>query len=552
MDLIPAFRKLSLVALLACGSASRAAPAATALDDYVAAPDPSFTWRVVSTAPGTGYTSHILEVTSQSWRSGAEVDRPLWKHWLAVAIPDTVTSTMAFLWIGGGSNGGSPPTSAPQMARDIALQTGTVAAEIRMVPNQPLVFAGDGRSRSEDEIIAYTFDRYLVTGDGTWPALLPMVKSAVRAMDTIAAYVPEATGGVAAVERFVVGGASKRGWTTWLTAAVDPRVAGIVPVVIDVLDLDRQMAHHHDVYEGITARTVGGYSDAIHDYVDMNVIARMDTPEGQDLLRIVDPYEYRDRFTMPKYLLCSTGDQFFVPDSSRFYYGDLPGPKCLRYVPNTDHSLGGSALGSALAFYSSLLAGATLPEVTWTVERGATIRAETSGSPSQVRLWRAANPASRDFRLDTTGAIWTSAPLAPEGGAYAGSIEFPETGYAAFTLEFQFPTGGASPIVLTTEVSVIGPAGGRIRGDCNGDGSLDISDPVCLLFLLFAGSAAGPGCGDGTLAHPGNLFVVDANGDGAADVTDAVSLLAHLFLDGPLPQPEGCTPVEGCPEVCSP
>jgi PhoPQ-activated pathogenicity-related protein len=538
--------------LMHIASAGASIAAVTALDDYVAAPDPSFAWRVVSTAPGSGYASHILEVTSQRWRSEAEVDRPLWKHWLAIAIPDTLRSTTAFLWINGGSNGGSPPTAATEIVREIARQTGTVAAELRMVPNQPLVFAGDGRSRTEDEVIAYTFDRFLATGDGTWPAFLPMVKSAVRAMDAIAAYVPEATGGSVAVEKFVVGGASKRGWTTWLTAAVDQRVAGIVPVVIDVLDLDRQMAHHHDVYEGITARTVGGYSDAIHDYVDLDVIARMGTPEGQDLLRIVDPYEYRERFAMPKYLLCSTGDQFFVPDSSRFYYGDLPGPKLLRYVPNTDHSLGGSALGSALAFYASLLAGAPMPEVSWTVERGATIRAETSGSPSQVLLWKAANPASRDFRLDTTGPIWTSAPLSPEGGAYVGSIGFPETGFAAFTLEFQFPTGGPSPLVLTTEVSVVGPAGLRIRGDCNGDGSLDISDPVCLLFLLFAGSAAGPGCGDGTLAHPGNLFVVDANGDGAADASDAVCLLAHLFLDGPLPSPDGCAPVESCSEACAP
>lgn len=37
------------------------------------------------------------------------------------------------------------------------------------------------------------------------------------------------------LKNFVVGGASKRGWTTWTTAAVDDRVVAIVPVVIDLL-----------------------------------------------------------------------------------------------------------------------------------------------------------------------------------------------------------------------------------------------------------------------------------------------------------------------------
>ena len=42
--------------------------------------------------------------------------------------------------------------------------------------------------KSEDAIIAYTWDKYMRTGDERWPLRLPMTKSAVRGMDMDQAY----------------------------------------------------------------------------------------------------------------------------------------------------------------------------------------------------------------------------------------------------------------------------------------------------------------------------------------------------------------------------
>lgn len=39
------------------------------------------------------------------------------------------------------------------------------------------------------------------------------------------------------IEEFYVGGESKRGWTTWLTAAVDKRVKAAIPVVMDLMGM---------------------------------------------------------------------------------------------------------------------------------------------------------------------------------------------------------------------------------------------------------------------------------------------------------------------------
>src|SRR3954454_24687444 len=112
----------------------------TALDRYVAAADPSFSWKVLRTLPAEGVTATLLEMTSQRWLSEKEVERPLWTHWLTVIRPPGVTSNIGFLYITGSSLDRQPPAQPPAWLVDAARETGTVTAELRLVPNQPVVF----------------------------------------------------------------------------------------------------------------------------------------------------------------------------------------------------------------------------------------------------------------------------------------------------------------------------------------------------------------------------------------------------------------------------
>src|SRR5208283_4288842 len=177
----------------------------TALDRYVAAPDPSYRYELIETIPGDGYAAHVLEMTSQRWRDETEVDRPLWKHRLTVIEPDEVATGTGMLIVGGGSNEKKPRARVNLLLATGAVATRSVIAELRMVPNQPLTFAGEALNRSEDAIIAYSWDKYLRAGDEAWPLRLPMTKSAVRAMDTVTAFCRSLVGGGIDVSRLVVG-----------------------------------------------------------------------------------------------------------------------------------------------------------------------------------------------------------------------------------------------------------------------------------------------------------------------------------------------------------
>lgn len=436
-----------LASVLLCWSAPGAKT--TALDRYIAKPDTNYSYKLVNTIRGEGHTAYLLEMHSQAWLTTNEVNQPIWTHWLMIIKPDKVETTTGLLYIGGGSLDRPAPKSPDGNLLRVALRTKSVVAELRGVPNQPLIFNGETMGRSEDALIAYTWDKYLRTGDEKWPARLPMTKSAVRALDTMTAFCGSEEGGKIKVDSFVVAGASKRGWTTWTTAAVDKRVIGIVPIVIDLLNIEPSFKHHFEAY--------GFWAPAVKDYTNLKLMDWMGTKEHRALMEIEEPYEYRDRLTMSKLLINAAGDQFFLPDSSQFYFGDLSGVKYLRYVPNTDHSLKNSDASQSLeTFYNAILTHAKLPQFSWKLVADGSIRVTTKDAPGEVKLWSATNPTARDFRLDTIGPSWTNTVLkADADGGYLAKIETPATGWSAFFVELTYPNGSATPFKFTTNVRVL-------------------------------------------------------------------------------------------------
>lgn len=504
----------------------------TALDDYVSADPEAWDYTIIDQGSrvvdlGFGLIStvnvYIVDLRSQTWRSLADyrvvaTDSAQWQHYLTVVEPAATKANTGLLFINGGGNSSSPPTPAnvDSTLLKVAAASESIVADLKQVPNQSLEFTPEAglRTRSEDEIIAYTLDKFLnefsvhvptaeldapelpllaknalQTMDAanetyTWPLLLPMVKSAVRAMDAVQdMYRGEryprvlrardhgTTSPSDPVQDFFVTGGSKRGWTTWLTAAYERgpdgsnRVKAIAPIVIDVLNMDRQMEHHFAAY--------GYWAPAIYPYAQEKVFERFNQAHpqynaGQFLLKIIDPYEYRCRLDLPKYLMNSTGDQFFLPDAAQWYFDRLDGEKYLNYVPNSDHSLDGylnvedpdSAVSGLLSFYVSVLKNTQRPRFSWTFDSDGAITVQTITAPQEVSLWQAYNPDARDFRRDATGIVWTKQTLtAQSGGRYRGAVTVPEQGYRAFFIQLKFRNdatpGGLYPFIFTTPIRIL-------------------------------------------------------------------------------------------------
>ncbi len=399
------------------------------LDEYIKKPDPAFAWSQTGNISAKAGIITSIKLTSQVWQGIT------WSHDLRVYEPREIVHPDAMLlFITGGDTERKASEDDHKQAFGLAQLCGARVAVLPQVPNQPLL---DGKT--EDELIAETFVRYLQTKDENWPLLFPMVKSAVKAMDAVQSWAKE---NGKPVTRFVVTGGSKRGWTTWLTGAVDDRVIAIAPMVIVMLNLGPQGPNQLKVW--------GQYSEQIHDYVERGLMEKVATPTGTNLWKMVDPFTYRERLVKPKLLINGANDRYWTLDALDLYWNDLQGPKYLIELPNAGHDLkvnrdwATSGLG---AFFHHVVLNRPMPQLTWKFAEGAggdfhvTIRSDPA--PQAARIWTARSE-NRDFRESK----WGSAPLkAGESMAYHGQSD--AGGHLALFGEVEYQVNGI-PFHLTT------------------------------------------------------------------------------------------------------
>ncbi|MAX25063.1 MAG: hypothetical protein CMJ19_11225 [Phycisphaeraceae bacterium] len=421
------FRMVLLTGLLV-------SPALADLKSYVQKPDSSYQYQVVKEEAMGQSDVRIVKFTSQTWEDIA------WEHWMYLVSPHTIQHEgKAVLVIVGGSNRPGIP-KLPKEALIITQaceQLGVPVAILGQVPNQPLY----GKLK-EDNLIAHTMTMYFESGNEEQILLLPMVKSAVKAMDCVSALMKESTG--KPIDKFVVTGASKRGWTTYLTAAVDQRVMAAAPIVIDMLKLPEQMEKQKQVYGE-------QLSPKITPYTSRGVLQHLNSERGKALVKLIDPYEYRHLLTMPKLLLLGTNDPFWTVDAANVYYDDLPGEKYISYVPNAGHGLNLTIIPTLLNFMKSAVTHTPLANFAWTRNVDGSTTVKCVDRPMLLELISSNNP-TMDFRE----AKWETKVMPMNADSIDIKPSEPEQGYLAYYVKATYASAQNVPYSLSTQITVLG------------------------------------------------------------------------------------------------
>jgi len=393
------------------------------LEEFANGSRNEFSWKHVETKNYKGGELHRLSLISQIWQG-----KP-WSHELEIYEPHQrdYPGKAIFVITGNRGNHDDDLENAYKLG-DIARMPVIVLYD---VPNQPLF-----DNLTEDELVAYTFVKYLETQKADWVLLFPMTRSVVRAMDAVSEYTSKRAR--EKLDRFVLTGASKRGWTAYLVASVDKRIIGLAPMVFDMLRFEEQLKHQKELW--------GDYSSELKPYVEAGLMDWIEKPIGKKLIALVDPYFYMRKMLMPKFLILGANDTFWALDALSLYWDRFELAKYVFYVPNSGHGLEDRqrVLNTLAAFSRIVASRRALPIMQWTwISAGgaqfpttAVLKLDTPYAKKQ-RLWLA-----RSSSLNFSHAKWTKVHEEENGSEFSVPGANASDGYRAAIGEAEFEVDG--------------------------------------------------------------------------------------------------------------
>ena len=415
-----------------------------AFEHYINNGDTFYNYEVKDSSKIGTTTAYQLLLTSQKWRG------IVWRHQLTVMVPNNLQHNGALVIIAGGANTNEQPNWSSNdrmwpVAAQMAAANQSVVAILKQTPNQPLM-----GNLKEDELISYTLHQYKQDGDASWPLLFPMTKSALRTMDAIQDFGKNRL--QKNIDNFFISGASKRGWTTWLTAATqDPRVKAIAPMVIDMLNMPATLNYQFKSY--------GAYSEQIEDYVKLEIPQSTQSKKGKAVTSMIDPYSYRSKLSVPKMIFIGTNDEYWTVDAIKWYINEIPGQTMIHYVPNAGHDLGGGAeaLQTLSAMYGKMLNGESYPLINNQVKTvNGKVILDIKANPAElkdIQVWSASS-TDLDFRNEKFGSV----SLGKGAAENPIEVDLPSNGYKAFYIDFKYQ-GSKGPYSSSTRMYLLSTKG---------------------------------------------------------------------------------------------
>ena len=372
----------------------------------------------------------LLSFLAFSSTSSFIIDGGLWQgtHWnhrLLIITPERLeVKDHILLYITGSEDIGRPLRYLLPLSSALKMPVGVIYD----IPNQPL-FGG----LREDALISYSFKKFILTNDPAWIIFNPMVKSVERAMDYLEEYFDHHFH--VKIKGFILAGASKRGWTTYLAGAKDKRVKGIIPLSFDNVNFLRTIPHQLENW--------GTYSPDLRDYEKDGILDMISSPLGKRLLKMVDPWYMKKRLRIPKLIVVGTNDTYWTIDAASLYFNDLWGAKYIYYMPNKGHSLGwdNKIFFTLEKFIFSVIRNYKLPvfkfsyDYTKKEDRVYFRIKDKKLRPNAASIWYATS-YTKDFRK----VIFREKPLffSKTEKAFFGWIWLPESRFMAFYPEVKY------------------------------------------------------------------------------------------------------------------
>ena len=322
-------------------------------DSYMEKEEPLYNWyeyEGTSIKSFHGGQIHFLNVTSQQWLDESKAVGPqgsVWSHIVAVNIPKNLKHTNISLAYATGWCNERPDNYLPEAddediftADQLAHDAQMIAITVFQIPNCHITYPSDPKhkARQEDGVLAWAWREF--HGDPTnyeWLPRMPMAKAVFQSMRAAQDFVNNDLK-VAEVDNWMVAGASKRGWTTWMVGVTDCKncvnIAGIMPLVPIMPNL---LDGAHQQW-----KSYGGWTFAFYDYVDAGIMQWLDDEIFGNLTHFLDPLSYKDRLAkIPKYIMLSSDDEFMMFDWTSKYFDQFAGlgETKLLISPNSEHSL---------------------------------------------------------------------------------------------------------------------------------------------------------------------------------------------------------------------
>jgi PhoPQ-activated pathogenicity-related protein len=253
-----------------------------------------------------------------------------WEHSLIMISPQrrkqpaSVRHLPMILFLDNFQNGTYPSNDDIAKFQEIANVTNTSVACLGGIPNEPLF------ERKEGELMAYSIQRYLETGDLSWPLLVPMVRAVRTAMTLLS------NPRIAPHDSFVVVGSSKRGWATYLTAATDTRVRAFSVLAFDFVHFTAQIAAYRQ-------GSAPGKELSLYD--QLGLFSTTPSPRLNQLFALLDPFNYKDRLHMPKLLMTGTSDRWWDNSMWKRFVPFFEGRTDVVRLPGVDHNVFDNPLG---------------------------------------------------------------------------------------------------------------------------------------------------------------------------------------------------------------